>query len=39
VKCDLATKEVTVKYQEGKTTPELLKRSIEKLGYHRERGD
>ncbi len=33
VKCDLATKEVTVQYQDGKTTPELLKRSIEKLGY------
>ena len=33
VKCDLATKEVTVKYQDGKTTPDLLKRSIEKLGY------
>lgn len=33
VKCDLTTKEVTVKYQDGKTTPELLKRSIEKLGF------
>jgi periplasmic mercuric ion binding protein len=33
VKCDLPTKEVTVKYQDGKTTPDLLKRSIEKLGY------
>lgn len=33
VKCDLATKEVTVKYQDGKTTPEVLKRSLEKLGY------
>jgi copper chaperone CopZ len=33
VKCDLTTKEVTVQYQDGKTTPEVLKRSIEKLGY------
>lgn len=33
VKCDLATKEVTIQYQDGKTTSELLKRSIEKLGY------
>ena len=33
VKCDLTTKEVTVKYQDGKTTPEVLKRSLEKLGY------
>lgn len=33
VKCDLATKEVTVQYQKDKTTPESLKRSIEKLGY------
>ncbi len=33
VKCDLATKEVTVKYQDGKTTPEVLRRSLEKLGY------
>ncbi|MDX9727736.1 MAG: heavy metal-associated domain-containing protein [Bacteroidales bacterium] len=33
VKCDLATKEVTVKYQDGKTSSEVLKRSIEKLGY------
>jgi copper chaperone CopZ len=33
VKCDLSTKEVAVQYQDGKTTPELLKRAIEKLGY------
>lgn len=33
VKCDLVTKEVTIKYQKGKTKPELLKRSLEKLGY------
>lgn len=33
VKCDLGTKEVTVQYQDGKTTTELLKRAIEKLGY------
>ena len=33
VKCDLSTKEVTVQYQDGKTTTEVLKRSIEKLGY------
>lgn len=33
VKCDLATKEVTVQYQKDKNKPEQLKRSIEKLGY------
>ncbi len=33
VKCDLTTKEVTVRYQNDKTSPETLKRSIEKLGY------
>lgn len=33
VKCDLTTKEITVKYQKDKTSPETLKRSIEKLGY------
>jgi len=33
VKCDLATKEVSIKYQEDKTSSEKLKRSIEKLGY------
>lgn len=33
VKCDLSTKEVTIKYQKDKNKPEQLKRSIEKLGY------
>jgi len=33
VKCDLKTKEVTVKYQKEKTSPEQLQRSLEKLGY------
>ena len=33
VSCDLETKEVTVKYKSDKTSPELLKRAIEKLGY------
>lgn len=33
VKCDLATKEVTILYQKDKITPETLKRSIEKLGF------
>ena len=33
VKCDLTTKEVTIRYQKGKNKPEQLKRSIEKLGY------
>jgi copper chaperone CopZ len=33
VKCDLKTKEVTVKYQGEKTNPEQLQRSLEKLGY------
>lgn len=33
VKCDLTTKEVTVKYQKDKTSAETLRRSIEKLGY------
>jgi copper chaperone CopZ len=33
VKCDLTTKEVTVRYQDDKTSSETLKRSIEKLGY------
>lgn len=33
VKCDLTTKEVTIEYQATKTTPELLKRALEKLGY------
>jgi copper chaperone CopZ len=33
VKCDLKTKEVTVKYQKDKTNPEQLQRSLEKLGY------
>ena len=33
VKCDLATKEVTVQYQKDKISPETLKRSIEKLGF------
>ena len=33
VKCDLATKEVTVTYQKGKNNTEEIKKSIEKLGY------
>ena len=33
VKCDLKTKEVTVTYQKDKNNPELIKRSLEKLGY------
>jgi len=33
VKCDLATKEVTVTYQQEKNNPEEIKKSIEKLGY------
>jgi len=33
VKCDLSSKEVSIKYQEDKTSSEKLKRSIEKLGY------
>ena len=33
MKCDLATKEVTVQYQKDKISPETLKRSIEKLGF------
>jgi mercuric ion binding protein len=33
VKCDLKTKEVTIKYQQEKTNPEQLQRSLEKLGY------
>lgn len=33
VRCDLPTKEVTIRYQAEKTKPELLKRALEKLGY------
>ncbi|HVN59179.1 MAG TPA: heavy metal-associated domain-containing protein [Bacteroidales bacterium] len=33
VKCNLKTKEVTVRYQKDKTSEETLKRDIEKLGY------
>lgn len=33
VKCDLATKEVTVTYQKDKNNPADIKKSIEKLGY------
>lgn len=33
VKCDLATKEVTVTYQKDKNNPEEIKKSIEKLGF------
>lgn len=33
VSCDLDTKEVTIKYRSDKTSMEMLKRSIEKLGY------
>ena len=33
VSCNLDTKEVTVKYKDDKTSPKLLKRAIEKLGY------
>ncbi|MCU0409008.1 MAG: heavy-metal-associated domain-containing protein [Bacteroidales bacterium] len=33
VKCDLATKEVTVTYSKDKNNPEQIKRSLEKLGY------
>ena len=33
VKCDLATKEVTVTYQMEKNNPEEIKKSLEKLGY------
>ena len=33
VKCDIPTKEVTIQYQDDKTKPETLKRSLEKLGY------
>lgn len=33
VKCDLATKEVTIGYQKEKTKPEQLRRALEKLGY------
>jgi copper chaperone CopZ len=33
VKCDLKTKEVAVKFQKGKSNPEEIKKSIEKLGY------
>jgi len=33
VKCDLASKEVTVTYQKDKNDPEKIKRAIEKLGY------
>ncbi len=33
VKCDLKTREVTVKYNKEKNNPEQIKRSIEKLGY------
>ncbi|MGA1977627.1 MAG: heavy metal-associated domain-containing protein [Bacteroidales bacterium] len=33
VKCDLATKEVTVTYQKNKNNPADLKKAIEKLGY------
>ncbi len=33
VKCDLATKEVTVTYQLEKNNPEEIKKSLEKLGY------
>lgn len=33
VKCDLATKEVTVTYQKDKNNPEEIKKAIEKLGY------
>lgn len=33
VKCDLKTKEVTVTYQQDKTSTELVQRNIEKLGY------
>ena len=33
VKCDLATKIVTVEFQPEKNTTEKIKRAIEKLGY------
>jgi len=33
VKCDLKTKEVSIKYQKDKTNPEQIQRSLEKLGY------
>jgi copper chaperone CopZ len=33
VKCDLKTKEVTVKYVPEKTNPGELRKNIEKLGY------
>ncbi|MCU0408836.1 MAG: heavy-metal-associated domain-containing protein [Bacteroidales bacterium] len=33
VKCDLATKEVTVTYSKDKSNPDQIKRSLEKLGY------
>ena len=33
VKCDLKTKEVTVTYQQDKTSPEMVQRNLEKLGY------
>jgi mercuric ion binding protein len=33
VACDLDTKEVTIRYKSDKTSPKLLKRAIEKLGY------
>lgn len=33
VKCDLATKEVTVTFQKDKNNPAEIKKSIEKLGY------
>jgi periplasmic mercuric ion binding protein len=33
VKCDLPSKEVTIRYQKDKAEPEQLKRAIEKLGY------
>ena len=33
MKCDLSTKEITIRYHDGKTGPETLKRPIEKPGY------
>lgn len=33
VKCDLATKEVSVTYQKDKNNPEQIKKNIEKLGF------
>lgn len=33
VKCDVATKEVSVTYQKDKNNPEQIQKAIEKLGY------